>query len=1172
MYFRDLIDKARYFLHQDRPSGALRASRQRRLFVEQLEVRTLLSGLGAVPTGLVDVITNNRANTLPVTDSAFQTELQSISDPSISGVAFQIDWKDIEPNNPNKINPATGADYQPDWTRLDELIAAANASGKWVQLLIFPGFFSPEWITGTKFTETGPVIVPSPVGVKTANFDVQYGAQDKGVSLPLPLPWDSTYLNDWTAFVNLVSQRYGDCPAFRMIAAAGPTSVSVEGTEPTSPGDITEWETLSPTPYTQELYVGAWNQMFAVYNTDFPNQYISFSYGDGVMLPGSGTSTVESIVSDGTTILGDRFCFQSSSLKGIQSYHEAAHQMVIDDNGEQLASGGELVTGFQEGSAAETGPEAESGTANPALAMELEIANGMQLNPENGQHVDYIEVHAADVEAAQDGTDPAMQTVLNWAASLFDAGTLALFDQTATGHSITVGTDADGNPLVTMNGEPIRFKPGQVTSIDIYPEIYLHNHLTTTVVVDNKVNSTNVPVTITDVPGTMYGTNTSASGNSFNLSEDDVTIGNGRDGVQGIYAPVTATDSSPATSLTIDDAADTAGPAVYFLAAGEFSNPSPFLATGEFLNPSPAPIYWDDSVDALTIDGRRTTASTYYIDGTSVPTTINAGAGDATFDTGLFSENFGNVTGPLTLNGGAGANTLTVNDHDDTGDDTYTVTTGSIQRTGSAGVTYNDVGAVTINGGSGNVTYNVNSTEEGTPVTIGAGAGNNTINVDGRGEVIIGDKDFFETDNLSFINGPLTVSAAGGGANTLNVDDQHAIGSETYTVAAAAVTRGGTAGVAFSGIQDVVLNGGSDGNTINVQSTGSGTSTTVNAGSYNDTINVGEADNLNDIQGALTVHGQGGTDILNINDQSAVRPQTYTLTASTLTRSNPVTSPVTMTFGTSLSLVVNGSSGGNAFVVTAPPAVHATLNGGTGTNSLTGPDVPNTWTINGPNAGNLQSNSGSKIDFTAVASVIGGSAGNDFVFRTDADTGVSGALSGALDGGAGLNNQLDYSQYGSSVFVNMLTGVATGTGGITNIQDVLGSGQGDVLVGDGTGVELVETAGRNLMIGGSGGGATLQSGDGQDIVIAGSTTYDDKHDALVAIEAYWSNTANGTFTQRADALSAGIPGGYVLDASTVMTHSGAGDTIALGSADDWLFWNDTVDTVVEGTPKKETSI
>jgi hypothetical protein len=121
-----------------------------------------------------------------------------------------------------------------------------------------------------------------------------------------------------------------------------------------------------------------------------------------------------------------------------------------------------------------------------------------------------------------------------------------------------------------------------------------------------------------------------------------------------------------------------------------------------------------------------------------------------------------------------------------------------------------------------------------------------------------------------------------------------------------------------------------------------------------------------------------------------------------------------------------------------------------------------------------------------VDNLTGGAAENGFVFITDA--GVSGAISGELDGGGGVDNELDYSGYHNSVFVNMLTGAATGTGGITNIQQVNGSGQGDVLVGDGTGVVLVETAGKNLMIGGTGGGAKLGSGDGQDIVIAGSTT------------------------------------------------------------------------------------
>ena len=91
--------------------------------------------------------------------------------------------------------------------------------------------------------------------------------------------------------------------------------------------------------------------------------------------------------------------------------------------------------------------------------------------------------------------------------------------------------------------------------------------------------------------------------------------------------------------------------------------------------------------------------------------------------------------------------------------------------------------------------------------------------------------------------------------------------------------------------------------------------------------------------------------------------------------------------------------------------------------------------------------------------------------------------------------------------VKLVTGMATGTSGISNIQQVNGSGQGDVLVGNASGVLPVETAAKNLIIGGADGGAMLDSGAGQDIVIAGSTIY----------------------------------------------NNGAGDTSDLGSAYDWLF-------------------
>ena len=75
----------------------------------------------ALPSGLVVVLENNPDRAL---------DLGPLSNPSISGVALQIHWSDIEP-----------VEGKPDWTKLDQLFAAAESSKKWVQLLIFPGFF-----------------------------------------------------------------------------------------------------------------------------------------------------------------------------------------------------------------------------------------------------------------------------------------------------------------------------------------------------------------------------------------------------------------------------------------------------------------------------------------------------------------------------------------------------------------------------------------------------------------------------------------------------------------------------------------------------------------------------------------------------------------------------------------------------------------------------------------------------------------------------------------------------------------------------------------------------------------------------------------------------------------------------------------------------------------------
>jgi len=78
------------------------------------------------PNGLVVVLENKPEEN--------QLGLRALKNPYIRGVALQIRWRDIE--------PVRG---QPNWSKLDQLLAAAESSNKWVQLLIFPGFFSPSW-------------------------------------------------------------------------------------------------------------------------------------------------------------------------------------------------------------------------------------------------------------------------------------------------------------------------------------------------------------------------------------------------------------------------------------------------------------------------------------------------------------------------------------------------------------------------------------------------------------------------------------------------------------------------------------------------------------------------------------------------------------------------------------------------------------------------------------------------------------------------------------------------------------------------------------------------------------------------------------------------------------------------------------------------------------------
>lgn len=330
---------------------------------------------GFAPSGLV--VVRHVANS-PEQDRALIE--QALRNPFISGVGYQIHWSDLEP-----------AEGKPDWSKLDALFAAAEQSKKWVQLCIYAGFFAPAWALE---------------GVKTEQFPVQYGPE-KGTVLNLPMPWDGLFLKRWFAFLKLLGDRYRQSPAFKVIAADGPTSVSEEMTLPRDPK---KWQNAS---YTPSKYIAAYQKAFQVYAADFPDQFISLAVGDalnindqGKIAPGEGTRTRQTIIDQAMGLLGRRFVLENHDLHAGPKHEE-------DAAGYVMGYSGRVITGLEMRSSAERGSGGMGAAGDPPQALRKSIDKGMQPN-DAAQHVNYLEIYEPDVLADE------MQPVLRYGASLFE--------------------------------------------------------------------------------------------------------------------------------------------------------------------------------------------------------------------------------------------------------------------------------------------------------------------------------------------------------------------------------------------------------------------------------------------------------------------------------------------------------------------------------------------------------------------------------------------------------------------------------------------------------------------------------------------------------------------------------------------------------------------------------
>ena len=529
----------------------------------------------------------------------------------------------------------------------------------------------------------------------------------------------------------------------------------------------------------------------------------------------------------------------------------------------------------------------------------------------------------------------------------------------------------------------------------------------------------------------------SAEGDTFGVWEDGVPTtlnidaganiyaGDGNVGLAAIQAPLTVNGTVPDfVNLSLNDQADTTGRTVTMASGSVSVSGSAEIDYGQY---ALANLYVNGGSGTNTFNVLSTPAPE-FVSGVGIVYTLTMidASGADTVNVGD-ANGVQDIQGPLTVDSAvADFVNLNLNDQADTTGRTITMASGSVGGLAPADIDYGlyALANLNVNGGTAANTFNVLSTPvpEFVPL-VGIVYTNTMINASGADTVNVGD-----AGGVQDVQGPLTVNSAVADFIDLNLNDQADKTGRTVTMASGSVSGLAPADIDYGlyALANLNVNGGTGANTFNVLSTPVPefvplvgivyTNTTINSLAQ-DTVNVGDANGVQDIQGPFTVDSAKSNVVkLNLNDQADTTGRTVTLASGSVSG----LAPVDIDYG----------------LVTQ---VTLTLEGGAGVNTLVGPDVASTWNLTGSNSGTI-----GKVSFSGFTNLTGGTAADTFKF-------ASGGVSGTIDGGGGVNT-LDYSgNGGTAVSVNLASSTATKTGGFANIQKLVGgTGAGDKLIGPGT--------------------------------------------------------------------------------------------------------------------------
>ncbi len=497
----------------------------------------------------------------------------------------------------------------------------------------------------------------------------------------------------------------------------------------------------------------------------------------------------------------------------------------------------------------------------------------------------------------------------------------------------------------------------------------------------------------------------------------------------------------------------------------------------------------------------------------TITATINGNQDNDTFTLGSqtgFSPTLNTILGNVNISGNDGTDVLTLNDLQDSSNNTGTLTNTTVTGLGLNSLTYSTLETLNLNLGTGNDTLTVQSTHTG-DTNIKANAGNDQVNIransgntnvwlgQGNDTINVGSQQPSSGGTVNQITKALTIYGEGQTTNdVLNVDDSGDTTNNNGVLTKDNLTGLGMGvGISYYTIETLNINLGSGADTFTSLDTGAVTN--LNTGAGNDTVRIGPnldangnplsestpvlAANL--IYGTsygMTVNTGAGNDAVRVNRNVANLTlnggdgnDSFELNTASNSTSSPGLSAngnVTLDGGTGAdSIVVNGSSRAETIQVssqgvqvnnsrntTFSNVESLTVNGNQGSDDIT-------VNTNGSSSlTQIQVNGGLDNDTLAVTSLLApikltmlGDKGND-TFRLGNASNLLSQILGAvtIDGGSEtdslvLNHQGDNSGKTGIVSATSVTGFSLGSQGVSylNLEDLtlsLGNGADNVTV------------------------------------------------------------------------------------------------------------------------------